>query len=438
MVRMSFLSDPERGLGICCCFRGDKYHRSWRDYQWAVNKAEGEFAWTTIQLNYICNVNYQPFGVGSHFTKRLEMRLDWERLFPKAGPDFSCLAKNISLDARIPPPTGLGGVQQLYQSQLLGDTMSTKAGTFMKQGAWYDIIRAIDKYDPLWHCRRYEMEEVARFLQGSGNESKAFVKAVAAQLIPNSEDTSKENYRSHMRHLRKAAGNCLLLAPKLMTNNNLVNSRIMLLVAKVMWSEQTFWAIRKITPEQDRELSIQYADGLGDKMVKQMWINSIGDARELHRMGIRTRVGADIIDVSQSTGLGENDRAEGVPLHKVRDRLMSFLSHFGEARLWSYAWQQFAYPEAFAGLLSSMCAVDAFEYAQELWSAATDVEANAHIYPGAWVLRQEIYWLSWTLVQFVLRWLAHLGFRPCRAFHAFCACFFSDLGTPRALRNPTR
>ena len=78
--------------------------------------------------------------------------------------------------------------------------MSTNACHCMKQGAWYDIIRAIDKYDPIWHCRRYEMEEVARFLQGSGNESKAFGKAVSTQLIPNSEDTPNENYKRRMRH----------------------------------------------------------------------------------------------------------------------------------------------------------------------------------------------------------------------------------------------
>ena len=77
-------------------------------------------------------------------------------------------------------------------------------------------------------------------------------------------------------------------------------------------------------------------------MVKRMWTNSVGDAPELHRIGIQTRDGEEILDVSQSTGLGDRDRAEGVPLDKVPGRLMSFLLHFGEARLWSYAWLQFA------------------------------------------------------------------------------------------------
>ena len=112
----------------------------------------------------------------------------------------------------------------------------------MKQSAWYDIIKHIHKYDPLWHCRRFEMEQLASFLRGRGYESKAFIKKIATLILPAmavaETETTKQTYQSHMRHLRKAAGNCLLLAPRLMNNENLLNSRIMLLVSKVMWSEQ--------------------------------------------------------------------------------------------------------------------------------------------------------------------------------------------------------
>ena len=138
-------------------------------------------------------------------------------------------------------------------------------------------------------------------------------------------------------------------------------------------------------------------------MIKRMWTNAVGDARELHRIGFQTMPGEPIIDVSQPTGLGGPDSEEGVPLDKVPGRLMSFLFHFAEARLWSYAWLQFAYPGAFAGLLSPKCAREAWEDARELWVAATDAEASAHTLPSAWTLRQEVYWLSWTLVRALTR-----------------------------------
>ena len=211
-----FLADAESGLGICCFFRGDKYHRSWRDWQWATSHAEGHHDWTSIQLNYVVNINYQPVGVGGHYGKRAEMNLEFGQLFPRAGPDFESLVQNISLDTRQPPPTGLGGVQELYRT-LLDDDLGTRKGAFMKQSAWYDIIKHIDKYDPLWHCRRFEMEQLASFLRGRGYESKAFVKPVAKHILPTTgeTETTKETFQSHMRHLRKSAGNCLLLAPRL-------------------------------------------------------------------------------------------------------------------------------------------------------------------------------------------------------------------------------
>ena len=157
-------------------FRGDKYHRSWRDWQWATKHAEGHHDWTSIQLNYVFNINYQPVGVGGHFGKRQEMKLEWEQLFPKPGPEFASLAQNISLDAREPPPTGLRGVRELYR-KLLDDNLGTRKGAFMKQSAWYDIIKHIDKYDPLWHCRRFEMEQLASFFAGARLPEQSLHKA---------------------------------------------------------------------------------------------------------------------------------------------------------------------------------------------------------------------------------------------------------------------
>ena len=166
-----------------------------------------------------------------------------------------------------------------------------------------------------------------------------------------------------------------------------------------------------------------------------MWTNAVGGARELHRIGFQTMPGEPIIDVSQPTGLGGPDSEEGVPLDKVPGRLMSFLFHFAEARLWSYAWLQFAYPEAFAGLLSPNRASEAWEDARELWVAATDAEASAHTLPSVRTLRQEVYWLSWTLVQFVFRWLAQVDFKPCHGILSFLLMLFRRIGDTKCIEE---
>ena len=69
---------------------------------------------------------------------------------------------------------------------------------------------------------------MAKFLKGQGAESKAIVAAVAKDVLQvasqDKEESTKESNASHMRHLRKSAGHFLLLAPRLMNNQNLLNS----------------------------------------------------------------------------------------------------------------------------------------------------------------------------------------------------------------------
>ena len=48
------------GPNIFATFRGDCYHRSWRDFVYAMNHSYGYFHHTAVQLNFAFNVNYQP------------------------------------------------------------------------------------------------------------------------------------------------------------------------------------------------------------------------------------------------------------------------------------------------------------------------------------------------------------------------------------------
>ena len=82
-----------------------------------------------------------------------------------------------------------------------------------------------------------------------------------------------------MRALRKKAGNALLFCPRLMHTLNLVNGRIMLLVAKVAWTEQSMWSQLNATPEQDRDMLMRYAIGTGEKVLKRMWRQAVFDGR---------------------------------------------------------------------------------------------------------------------------------------------------------------
>ena len=74
-----------------------------------------------------------------------------------------------------------------------------------------------------------------------------------------------------------------------MNNQNLPNSMVMLFASKAAWTEQTLWSIRKTTAPDDLEVSVRMAEGVGDDVARTMWKDCVGDARELHRIGMQCK-----------------------------------------------------------------------------------------------------------------------------------------------------
>ena len=106
----------------------------------------------------------------------------------------------------------------------------------------------------------------------------------------------------------------------------------------------------------------------------------------------------------------------------VPGRLMSFLLNFMEARWWSCAWQRFALPEAFAGVLHPTESESILLELKELYQASVDVQCGLHpgiglgpecesALPRAADLLQNVYWLRWPAVDLLLRILAHHQWR---------------------------
>ena len=190
-------------------------------------------------------------------------------------------------------------------------------------------------------------------------------------MRPSSPDAKQ--FKAQMRKLCKAAGNSLLLAPKFFHTENLINARIMWLCGCVSYTEHAYWGERKTTGEADRDLTVKYAIGVGEEMLRQMWWKAIGSADELARIGIQVYPGQVCLD------------AEGI---HSKARLMSFLLCHTEARFWSYASKQWTLPEGFASFLASKVtdlgtsiSEDPAEEAHELWhdffEAAWMVESEA-------------------------------------------------------------
>jgi hypothetical protein len=102
-----YMADSNVGLGLFTAARPDPYHRSWRDFQFAMTHSLGNFRHTSVQLNMALNVNYQPFGTGSHLSKRQDVKQEWARLLPAYDEQFESLAGKIALDLREAAPRSL-------------------------------------------------------------------------------------------------------------------------------------------------------------------------------------------------------------------------------------------------------------------------------------------------------------------------------------------
>lgn len=104
---VQYMADCNIGLGLFTAPRPDPYHRSWRDFQFAMTHSQGNFRHTSVQLNMALNVNYQPFGTGSHLAKRQDVKQEWARLLPTYDEEFESLAGKIALDLRETAPRSL-------------------------------------------------------------------------------------------------------------------------------------------------------------------------------------------------------------------------------------------------------------------------------------------------------------------------------------------
>lgn len=155
-------------------------------------------------------------------------------------------------------------------------------------------------------------------------------------------------------------------------------------------------------------MSVQLASGMGENMVRHLWVHALSNAQELARLGWQVLPGQPYFQSEEID---------------VPGRLMSFLLHFMEARWWSCAWQRFALPEAFAGILHPTESQSIMEELRGLHQAAVDVQCGLHAgidlgpaitqaLPRARELLEQVYWLSWPAVDTLLRFLAHHHWAP--------------------------
>jgi len=232
----------------------------------------------------------------------------------------------------------------------------------------------------------------------------------------------------------------MLLSPCLMHNHNLFNCRLILLGGRLLWSLQTFCSVRKTTPEQDLQYRLSLAAGRGEHLLHEIWRTATSDPLELARLGWQVAPNRTYCDLRDNApaGLGGSAWPEGpgVDPATIPTRLVDFLLHVLEARLWTNAVSQYSLPEAFVGMLTDRR--EPWTFLQDLWNAAVDAEAWRAEFPTLFSLRAQVYWLDWPLVQWLLRLGSQFGFQPHDFICAVTRILFTRIGDSKGVEETVK
>ena len=62
------------------------------------------------------------------------------------------------------------------------------------------------------------------------------------------------------------------------------------------------WSQLKATPKQNRDMPVEYAIGMWEKVLKRMWSRAVFDSTELHRLGWQIVKRTLVLDLTSASG----------------------------------------------------------------------------------------------------------------------------------------
>ena len=435
-----FLASPQPGgMGLHIHFMGDPFHRSWNDFKWACSRATGHLNHSMIQMTICYNANYGPWMKAAFMLKKREALMEFIALHSSAEArslttvgdmDWEASSALVAEDAREGLPTDTASLQQLFDTTMLTNTNFLKKGPYVKMCAWYSILEAIDHYDNVWTSWKHLMQWLAtNLMPRTAADARDRAVAEITSALEGGANLTAAQHKQQLMQIKRAAGNVLLLTPLLLTSENLFNMRLLLLVGRPLWVEQSLSAAAFSTGQRQR--AIDMACGAGLDFCKSLWHHATSDARELARLGVKTTRDSQPYPLSASSG--PLDRC--VPEAEMPERIWSLLMHVIEARLHSVSWHQHGWPGRFAMVLDPARSTEGCHTAEEAWEVFTTCEALSAERPGIHRLLQEVYWLKWTVNQVTFRGLAHHGFHPVAEVTHHLERMFGGLGDTKLIED---
>jgi hypothetical protein len=326
-----FLAAPQPGgMGLNVTFTADPFHRSWNDFKWACSRAKGHINHSMIQMTICYNANYGPWMKAAFMTKKREALLEYISMHSSCEalslttttgqPKWEDSAIMVAQDAREAPPQDGDSLLKLFDTTVLTNKNFLKKGPYVKMCAWYSILEAIEHYDLVWTSWKHLMQWLAtNMMPKAAMAAREQVVREIAEAVEVGAHTTAAEHKQQLMQIKRSVGKVLLMTPWLLTSENLFNMRLLLLVGRPLWTEQSLTAASETTGQQRRAMNL--ARGSGVDFCKTLFRHTTGDARELARLGLRTT--RDSKPYPLSTPSGELDRC--VPEAEISERIWSFV-----------------------------------------------------------------------------------------------------------------
>ena len=424
------------GMGLMLLFEGDWFHRMWNDLRTCMRYSLARLNHTCIQMSVAYNCPYGPWMRGANLSKERGFALTFLRWFEQQAAhspqgqslyeplpnivaewSFHSAQAEHDLGHKSSDSASEQELMELFWRQIAGNDSLRLKGHYCKMGAWFSIFGAATAHDSQWTVWRFCSFWLAKFLLGQDSFDSRVQQKVAKDMLDlesRAATMTAAEQRAEVIRLRRHTGNVLALVPFLLHNHNLFNIRLLLLVGTPLWTLHTTVGARKVTAEANLQFNINMSTGAEEAMLRDMWRRTTGNAEALGRLGLATvpnpyPMGPS--DLGGGMGVSPGVRAEDMP-----KRVMDFLLRVIRLRLRASHHATIALPGALAGLLSSdlPTAQARMAWVADVWQLILDVEGCANTLPAAAdVLKKEVHWLQWTLVQYTFRFLAHHQFQLC-------------------------
>lgn len=421
---MQFLSHPE-GMHLMHIFRVDPFHRGWNNFKAACRAAHGHLLHTVIQMTVAFNVNYGPWLNAAFMGEKREALMEY-RLDQADKESWARLVDSVAADSRAAPPGSAEEQEGLFEDTVLQNPSFLKKGPYVKMCTWYSILEAIEYHDPVWTSWKHLVQWLGSSLlsptSAAAQEAQSHATSVIAAASSDGAPAPAE-HRAQLQTLKKSAGNALRLTPLLLTDENHLNCRVLVAMARPLWTQQARMAREKKTPAQQLLHSTAMAAGSGEALISQLWAPTF-DAAELLRLGIATD--ADVAPYPMSVGQEE-----------ALQRLCSFAFHLMEDEVWTAAWWESAYPGQFARLLhtSPEQSQAAMEDARAVWELLLLCEQLAQSRAGVASLLREVHWAQYAINQLTWRHLADHGWQLSASAHSHLTRMFCGLGDSKVIED---